>query len=197
LFCNSSGQLWVYQPDGSPVTAATPVISGFAWGAGASLHLTGTQFNGISEGAAYGDDAQMDSNYPLSRFGDGAGSVFYGRTYDWSDTGVATGNKSVSTDVSPPWASLLTSGPYSFTVVANGISSLPVTLNAPTWVDYNYGGFIQAGTFLLPYKTLASGRDNVPTGGTVVIKAGHSTEALSISKAMTIVSYGGDATIGR
>ena len=61
-----------------------------------SFHLTGTLLNGISQGAAYGDDAQMDSNYPLVRAADGTGNVYYLRTFNWSSTGVQTGNTVVS-----------------------------------------------------------------------------------------------------
>jgi hypothetical protein len=196
LFCNSSGQLYDYRPDGSALAAGTPVISSVTWGTGGALHLTGTGFNGISEGAAYGDDAQMDSNYPLVRFGDGAGSLFYGRSYNWSDTGVMTGGKMVSTEVMPPWSQLLTAGPYSFTVVANGISSLPVLLNAPTWVDYNYPGPFEFGSYVFPYNSLAEGLGSVAAGGTIAMKPGVSSEALSINQSVTIVSVTGDVTIG-
>ncbi len=32
-----------------------------------SYHLTGTQLNGMSEGASYGNELQMSSNYPIVR----------------------------------------------------------------------------------------------------------------------------------
>ena len=200
LFSDETSQLYVYQPAGAPLLVGTPVISSVTWGGGGSLHLTGTLFNGISQGASYGDDEQMDSNYPLVRFGDGAGQILYGRTYNWSDTGVMTGNKTVTTEVLPPWDRLLTPGPYSFTVVANGISSLPVALNAPTWVDYNYSGlpfFPETGAYDAPYNSLAEGRDNVPVGGTIVMKTGVRSETLTINKAMTIVAIYGDVMIGQ
>jgi hypothetical protein len=197
LYSDEGNRPYVYQPGGSPLPAGTPVVNTLDWGPGGSLHLTGTTFNGISQGASYGDDEQMDSNYPLVRFADGAGHLYYGRTYNWSDTGIATGSKIVSTEVLPPWGQLLTPGPYSFVVVANGISSGAVLLNAPTWVDFNYTGSPELGRFSFPYNTLAEGRDNVPVGGTVVIKSGISHETMSVSKAMTLVSFGGEATIGQ
>ena len=52
------------------MSAGKPVITSMSTNADGSYHLTGTGFNGISEGASYGDDAQMDSNYPLVRFED-------------------------------------------------------------------------------------------------------------------------------
>ena len=30
-----------------------------------TTRLTGTQLNGLSAGASYGDDAEMDTNYPI------------------------------------------------------------------------------------------------------------------------------------
>jgi hypothetical protein len=53
-----------------------------------SFTLTGTQLNGLSEGAAYGDDAEMSSNYPIVRLRDASG-VSYARTSGWSSTGVS------------------------------------------------------------------------------------------------------------
>ena len=40
--------------------------------------LTGTQLNGISAGATYGDDAEMDTNYPIIQLKakDGSGKVY-------------------------------------------------------------------------------------------------------------------------
>jgi hypothetical protein len=82
--------------------------------------LTGTGLNGISEGAGFGDDDQMGSNYPLVRFTDGSGNVHHGRTFNWSSTGVMTGTNIVSTDFTLP--SNLPAGSY-LEVVANGIAS--------------------------------------------------------------------------
>ncbi len=92
-----------------------------------SYHLTGTGLNGISEGASFGDDAQMASNYPLVRLTDGAGKVTYARTYDWSSNGVMTGSLPVSTEFTLP-ASILQAPAqnYSLEVVANGNPSAPV-----------------------------------------------------------------------
>src|ERR1035438_3879978 len=82
----SSGQLYVYQPDGSPVASGKPTINGVSWNSDGSLHLTGKLFNGISEGSAFGDDAQEASNYPIVRFTDGVGHVTYARSLDRKST---------------------------------------------------------------------------------------------------------------
>ena len=91
LLSTGGSQLYIYQPDLSPLPAGQPNINKVQWNPDGSLHLTGTLFNGISQGAAYGDNEQMDSNFPLVRFTDGSGNVYYGRTYNWSSTSVQTG----------------------------------------------------------------------------------------------------------
>ena len=135
----------------------------------------------------------MDSNYPLVRLTDGSGNVTYARTYNWSSTGVQTGGALVSTEFS---AANIFPGNYSLQVVANGIASDPAFFNEPVWVDFNYGGFFQFGTYPLPYKTLAQGVSAVTPGGLINIKPGNSTEIMTITKAMDIHAVGGSATIG-
>jgi hypothetical protein len=196
LFSDKTAQLHVYTPDGSPLAAGKPVIQTISANADGSYLLTGTGLNGISAGAAYGDDAQMNSNYPLVRLSDGSGNVYYARTYNWSSTGVMTGSRVVSTRFTVPVS--VPPGQYSLVVVANGISSNPVSFSGPVWVDFNYGGALQFGSFNFPYKTLAQGVSAVPSGGTIKIKtAGSTAETMTISNAMTIVAVGGPATIGQ
>jgi hypothetical protein len=57
---------------------------------GGSYVVSGHLFNGLSQGAAYGDDAQSATNYPLVRITNlGTGHVFYSRTHDHSSMAVA------------------------------------------------------------------------------------------------------------
>ena len=65
------------------------------------------------------------------------------------------------------------------------------------WVDFNFGGLIETGTFGRPFKTLLSGVAEVQSGGILRIKQGSSNETLVITKRMTVDSYGGNATIGQ
>ena len=90
-----------------------------------SQTLSGTQLNGLSNGAAYGDDFQNASNYPLIRITNNAsGDVFYARTHNHSTMGVATGAQIVSTKFDVPCSTEL--GASQLVVVANGIPSSPV-----------------------------------------------------------------------
>ena len=129
LFSSFSAQLYVYHADGSPLAAAKPTIRSITQNPDGSYLLTGTLLNGISVGAVYGDDAQMNSNYPLVRLTDSADNVYYARTYNWSSTGVMTGNTPLSTQFALPGG--LPAGTYSLVVVANGISSDPVSFFTP------------------------------------------------------------------
>ncbi len=128
LFSHFSPQLYVYQPTGTPLPAGKPTITSVTQNGDGSYHLVGTGLNGISEGASYGDDFQMNSNYPLVRFSDGAGNVYYARTYNWSSTGVQTGSAAITTEFRLP--ANLPPAANSLVVVANGFASDPYVLPA-------------------------------------------------------------------
>jgi hypothetical protein len=125
LLSNGGSLLYVYQPDGSPLSEGQPVINSLTKNANGSYHLTGTLLNGITEGAAYGDDAQMNSNYPLVRTTNSAGQVIYARTFNWNSTSVMTGTNVASADFAMPASASY--GIYSLVVAANGNASAPMT----------------------------------------------------------------------
>jgi hypothetical protein len=129
LYSLFSSQLYAYQPAGAPLAAGKPTITSITANVDGSYHLLGTKLNGLSEGAGYGDDAQMNTNYPLVRLSDAAGSVYYARTYNWSSTGVQTGAAPVTTEFRLP--ANLFPGTYSLVVVAYGFSSDPYSFLIP------------------------------------------------------------------
>ena len=89
--------------------------------------ITGTQFNGLSQANAYGDDFQDATNYPLVRITNNAtGHVFYCKTHGHSTMGVATGSTIVSTKFDVPSAT--ETGASKLVVIANGVPSAPVTV---------------------------------------------------------------------
>ena len=94
---------------------------------GATYQIFGRQFNGLSQAAAFGDELETATNYPLVRITNQAsGHVFYAKTHGHSTMAVATGNAIVSTnfDVSAG----METGTSSLVVVANGIPSPAVTI---------------------------------------------------------------------
>lgn len=119
----------IYTAKGKAKSAWAPTITSAPTTVthGQSYTISGTQFNGLSAGAAYGDDAQMDSSFPLVRITNNAsGHVVYARTHDHSTMGVATGKKKVSTHFDVP--SGIETGDSKLVVVANGIASKPVAV---------------------------------------------------------------------
>ncbi|MEO8084728.1 MAG: hypothetical protein ABI780_12970, partial [Ardenticatenales bacterium] len=97
--------------------------------AGNTYTIKGLLFNGFSEGASYGDDAQASTNYPLVRLTNLiTGHVKYARTHDHSRMGVqAVGSlEEVTTRFDAPLD--LEPGPNALEVVVNGIPSLPIIL---------------------------------------------------------------------
>ena len=92
---------------------------------GDTYKISGTQFNGLTHGAAYGDDAQMNTSYALVRITNNASNhVIYARTHNPSTMAVATGTKIVSTSFDVP--ATAETGASSLVVVTNGIPSAPV-----------------------------------------------------------------------
>jgi len=124
----------IYTPAGSPDPSWAPTITGSPLTVnpgGKNFLLTGTQFNGLSQAVAYGDDYQAATNYPLVRITNTAsGHVFYARTHSHSTMAVATGATSVTTEFDVPNGIEL--GASMLVVVANGIASLPIAVTVTT-----------------------------------------------------------------
>lgn len=91
---------------------------------GGSYLVFGIGFNGVSQGAAYGDDVQAATNYPIVRITNlQSGHVLYARTHDHSSMAVASPNLVWTRfDVSASQEH----GPSLLEVVANGVASDPV-----------------------------------------------------------------------
>jgi hypothetical protein len=127
LFSDSSNQLWIYTPDGAAPAALWPVINEVTYNGAGVFTLTGKQLNGQSAGSNYGDDVQTDENYPIIRFTNSAGQVYYARTSNWSSVGIATGTTLMTTNFTLNPA--MPAGPYALIVSAAGISSAPMFVN--------------------------------------------------------------------
>src|SRR5208337_3713740 len=92
---------------------------------GSTYSISGTQFNGLSQAAAFGDELQTATNYPLVQITNSStGHVFYARTHNHSSMGVATGTATVSTNFDVP--SSMETGASTLVVIANGIPSAAV-----------------------------------------------------------------------
>ncbi len=119
----------LYSGSGSakPAWAPTIAASPKSVSRGATYLISGTQFNGLSQAANFGDELAAATNYPLVRIANTAtGHVVYARTHNHSSMGVATGNALVSTSFDVPLNT--ETGAASLTVVADGVASLPVSV---------------------------------------------------------------------
>ena len=112
-------QYYIYTPSGPPVASGRPTISAVTQDS-CTFMITGTLFNGISQGASYGDDWQMATNYPIVSIAAG-GRVYYARTTNWNRYAVQTGALPDTAYFTLPWS--VPNGNYSLYVSANGISS--------------------------------------------------------------------------
>jgi len=123
------GNVWLFETGGTPKDEWRPQILSVpqTMKRGATYVVKGLNFNGFSQGAAYGDDVQGATNYPLVQIMQRAsGQISYARTHDHSTMGVASPalawtNFDLTHKVPPGLSDLR--------VVCNGIASAPVTVN--------------------------------------------------------------------
>jgi hypothetical protein len=130
LFSDASAQLWVYTSAGRTDPRLRPIITDVKYNGGGTFTLTGKQLNGQSAGAAYGDDDQMNSNYPIIRMVSKGGNVYYARTTNWSKTSLDGGHgkrsaETVDFTLNPG----VTPGHYDLIVSGAGISSNPIDIH--------------------------------------------------------------------
>ena len=113
----------VAQPQWRPSITSVPTTLTH----GQTYTVSGTQFNGLSQAAAFGDELETATNYPLVRITNKAtGHVSYARTHDHSSMGVATGSAIVTTQFDVP--ATIETGASTLVVVANGIASAAVSI---------------------------------------------------------------------
>lgn len=123
------GRVQIYTGSGQPSTSWAPTITTFPASVtrGSTYSISGTQFNGLSQAAGFGDELETATNYPLVKITNQAtGHVFYARTHNHSTMAVATGSAVVSTSFDVP--ATMETGPSTLEVVANGISSMSVSI---------------------------------------------------------------------
>ncbi|MGA2191132.1 MAG: kelch repeat-containing protein, partial [Steroidobacteraceae bacterium] len=118
----------VFTSTGTGAAAWAPTITSYPGSVnpGGYYKISGTQFNGLSQGADYGDDVQSATNYPLVRItNDATGHVFYARTANHSTMSIKPGVAGSTTFTVP---GTIETGPSVLVVVANGIASKGVAI---------------------------------------------------------------------
>jgi hypothetical protein len=125
LFTDFSNDIEIFTSAPSRVPIPTPLVifTPLVLNPGGSYSIFGFGFNGLSQGAFYGDDVQGATNYPLVRITNlKTGHVFYSRTHDHSSMAVAS-PELVSTHFDVP--AVQEPGLSKLEVVADGIASPP------------------------------------------------------------------------
>jgi hypothetical protein len=158
-----STSMEVFTDPGSPNPAWAPTITSYPskLATGVTYSLAGLQLNGLSDGAAFGDDYQDSTDYPLVQItNDGTGDVAYARTSGMSNRSIRPGESSC-TDFTLPAG--FEPGTGEMRVIANGIASnpVPVTIGA--------GG---SGTHACPDYTLSLAKAGAGSGTVTSSQAG-------------------------
>lgn len=120
--------LELYSDGGSPNAAWEPQIASVPnlLTAGDTYTVSGKQLNGLSDGAAFGDDWQMSTDYPLVQItSNTTGTVTYARTFGMTNRSIAPGAASASNFTMP---ACIPQGPSQLRVIADGIASAPVSV---------------------------------------------------------------------
>lgn len=123
LLTDQTNDVEVYTSPGAPNPAWAPKITSVPkqLARGQSYTISGTLFNGVSQGAYYGDDAQMATNYPIvAIYNKASKHIFRARSHDHSSMAVGNPNP-VSTHFDVP--ANTETGPSLIVVVTNGIRS--------------------------------------------------------------------------
>jgi hypothetical protein len=127
LFNDDTHHMLVYTAGGKPSPAWAPSLTSISTtklAPGQTAKVSGTQLAGLSQGAAYGDDVQDATNFPLVRITNSkTGVVSYARTSHWTSVSIAPGAASTTHFIVP---ATTPAGPSTLVVVANGIASQPV-----------------------------------------------------------------------
>ena len=175
LYSDNYSNIQIYTPSGQANPAWSPAVTS-APGAvtpGQTYTATGTQFNGLSQAAAYGDDVQDATNFPIISITNNAtGHVFYCRTHGHSTMAIATGKTPVSTQFDVP--GFTEAGPSTLVVIANGIASSPwpltVAQGSPdmTVASLHTGNFTPGETGVT-YSLIVSNMGAMPTSGSVTV----------------------------
>jgi len=113
-----SNRFYVYTPGSPAIPEGKPTIDNIDNSNCPTYKITGKGFNGICEGAAFGDDWQMATNYPIIRMTNGT-DVYYARTTHWNRLG-AVMTDSLEDTAYFTLPATMPLGTYSLVVTANG-----------------------------------------------------------------------------
>lgn len=122
LFTDLSSDVELFTSTGNEYTGWTPsvLLTNITLQRGSTVRFNGFKFNGASQNNAYGNNFQDATNYPLVRFTNSSGQVYYARTHDHSTMAVGYSGPTY-THVDIP--TNMPAGAYKLQIVVNGIAS--------------------------------------------------------------------------
>jgi|GEM_PF-1123251 len=184
LVCDQADyQYYVYSSPGTPITAGKPTLDSVYNTHCDTFRVTGKLFTGISEGAAYGDDWSMASNYPVVRLTSGA-NVYYARSLGWNRYGtVMTGALPDTALFVLPYN--LPAGTWAAQVVVNGNASAAKNITKAAGVSPMTATICQGSTVAL---TDSAGTGTWSTGNATIATVGTSGTVTGISAGTTLIS---------
>ena len=202
------GNGWVYTPATGPNNSWKPAVTGISQNADGSFTVTGTQLNGLTNGASYGDDSNPYSAYPIVSLVDTAGDVYYCRSYSFSQMNPSTSGGAQSASFAVPYG--LPSTQYTLYVTASGVTSAGVPLSkrvtsvsvaqmsnpsefdSALTFDATVTGNSPTGTVQFEIDGVDSGNPVTLTTGASSSTAAYDSPSLSVGKHTITAIYSGD-----
>jgi hypothetical protein len=115
--------IWEYKTSIAPQAAWRPTVTTVSKITPGRYQISGARLNGISEGATFGSDARMSTNFPIVQL-EKSGVIRFGRTISFTPGLSRPGiNNFQSATFDIPAG--LKPGVYNATVIVNGIKSTP------------------------------------------------------------------------
>ena len=179
-----SKRYYIYTSGGSPLSAGKPAVSNIIRNNCDTFTVTGTLFTGISEGAAYGDDWAMSTNYPIIKINNGTRS-WYARSFNWNRPGtVMTGSAADTVQFALP--SGLTPGDYTLQVIVNGNPSSADSFNTSISITPSTAT-VCAGSSTTVSSSFGSGAWT--SSNTAIASVGSSGSVTGVSTGSAIITF--------
>jgi hypothetical protein len=176
--------LSLYTPSGSPQSAWRPTISSVSPPNFGNFTVTGTQLNGLTTGAMFGDDHSMATNYPIAFLTDGANHVYYCRTHDFDQMAP---QPALSSSFKMTVPDSVPDGSYLLHVSANGIEAAnptPISFAGNRVTSITAPVTVQNPQQNLTWTANISGP--APPGGELLVVQSSNTSVATVMSFLTV-----------
>ncbi|HVZ74181.1 MAG TPA: malectin domain-containing carbohydrate-binding protein [Polyangia bacterium] len=188
---SADNHLHLYTPrTGVQSPSYRPTISSISSPSAGDFTLSGTQLNGLTTGATFGDDRNSSSNYPIVSLTDGSGNVFFARTHDFDQMAPRAGWAGSCKFTLP---NAIPNGTYTVAVSASGVTSSNTKSLTVSGVHVTSlsGASVAAGssaTWTVAISQFAG------TGGVVVNLASDNTAVATVPASVTVPANAASVT---